>query len=186
MKKEIYLMRHSNRLYVWSKTKYDNYMQPLTPEGEEKARNLTKVKEFLDVDQIYASPTARAISTLKYVAEKLKKEINIDERIIERESGIKGKKGVSFYNEQWNNFDYKVDGGESLRECQDRMLKFVNDVLGTESKKILVCTHGQALATLLHYYGIKITDFVNPISELQTFKLIFENKELKKIDEVKI
>ena len=55
--------------------------------------------------------------------------------------------------QQWQDFSYKLDGGESLREVQDRSVKALSEVLREYSGRTLVIGgHGTALSTILTYY----------------------------------
>ena len=51
------------------------------------------------------------------------------------------------------NFDYKLDGGESLNEVQTRNITALKEVLRKyDGKNIAVGTHGTALSTIINYY----------------------------------
>jgi len=59
----------------------------------------------------------------------------------------------SFAKKQWEDFDYKLSDGESLREVQNRNIKALNEVLRMyEGKNIVIGTHGTALSTIINYY----------------------------------
>ncbi len=168
---------------IWGKEKkgYEEYMQPLTVEGEYLAKKLAEIEEFKDVDKIISSPTARTISTVKYIAEKYNIPIQLDERIIERQFGNWDEKPEDFFERQWNDYEYKLHNGECLREVERRMIEFLDELLISEcGKKVIVSSHGQAIATLLRKLENKIYNIDSP----DIFKIIYENKELKKIERI--
>lgn len=58
-----------------------------------------------------------------------------------------------FSEMQWKDFDYKLTGGESLREVQDRNIKALTDILREyKNKNVVIGSHGTALSTVIHYY----------------------------------
>ena len=92
--KTIYLIRHSgpfveidnyvdNDNVLWSEF---NKNMILSPQGEEKTKNLCNVEELNNLNEIYASNSSRAIETAKYLAENNNIKIKLDERINKRES----------------------------------------------------------------------------------------------------
>lgn len=55
---------------------------------------------------------------------------------------------------QWEDFSYKLEKGESLREVQQRNIKAINAILEKTSsdETIVIGTHGTALSTIINYY----------------------------------
>ena len=86
----IYLIRHSEQLRLKGTNNSKDIDQiknekiVLSIEGEEKAAKLSMHPELNNIDMLYASNYARAISTAKYIASQNKLEINIDSRLGER------------------------------------------------------------------------------------------------------
>ena len=86
----IYLIRHSEQLKIKGTNNTEDTDQikneklVLSIAGEEKALHLSKHPELTNIDKVYASNYARAISTAKYIAHQNEIEINIDSRLGER------------------------------------------------------------------------------------------------------
>lgn len=87
---KIYLIRHSIQFrdfaYNYSK-KDDNEKNEniiLSVEGEIEARKFADKEALKNIDIIYSSNYARALSTAKYIAYNNKININIDDRLGER------------------------------------------------------------------------------------------------------
>lgn len=157
--KTIYLIRHSapfveidnyidNDNVLWSEF---NKNMILSPQGEEKAKNLCNVEELNNLNEIYASNSSRAIETAKYLAESNNIKIKLDERINEREFGVEYIKDLpsDFTKLSFDNKDYKVNNGESLNEVDNRLKAFISDLLDNDSNKIAIVMHGIILLSYL-------------------------------------
>ena len=62
--------------------------------------------------------------------------------------------GAEYYADminRWNSgqTDYRVDGGESPRDVQERINKAMDVIVSQDGEQILVCTHGRALRILM-------------------------------------
>ena len=103
----------------------------LSVDGEQKAEALCNVKELQNVEEIYASNSPRAIATAKYMSEEKHIPIKLDDRINERNFGVK------YINELPDNFNYlmfhnkdlRLGNGETLNEVDKRFTEFINEKL---------------------------------------------------------
>jgi len=157
--KIIYLIRHSGPFIEIDN--YKNYGDVLwkeynrnmilTSEGEKKAKKLCEVEELSDVDEIYASDSFRAIGTAKYVAELNQLPIKLDARINEREFGVDYLKELpdQFTKQSFDDKKFKINDGESLNEIDSRFTSFIDEVLNSNSCKIVVTLHGIILLSYL-------------------------------------
>ncbi len=66
---------------------------------------------------------------------------------------------------QWKsgNVHVRIEEGESPLELQQRQLKFINEILPGYEGKILICSHGRAIRSML------CTMLDKPLSEMDTF-----------------
>jgi probable phosphoglycerate mutase len=66
---------------------------------------------------------------------------------------------------QWKsgNVHVRIQDGESPLELQQRQLKFINEILPGYEGKILICSHGRAIRSML------CTMLDKPLSEMDTF-----------------
>ena len=157
--KTIYLIRHSapfveidnyvdNDNILWSEF---NKNMILSPQGEENAKRLCNVEELKGINEIYASNSSRAIETAKYLAENNNLKIKLDERINEREFGVKYIKDLpaDFTKLSFENKDFKVNDGESLNEVDERFKSFIRNLLDKEDNKIAIVMHGIILLSYL-------------------------------------
>ena len=164
--KTIYLIRHSapfveienysdRNSVLWDEYNRNMILSPL---GEENAKKLCDVKELKDIKEIYASNSPRAIQTAKYLAENNNLKIRLDDRINEREFGIKylSELPKDYNKESFDNKDLKLDGGESLNDVDSRFNSFITDILNNDSDKVAIIMHG---IILLSYLQTICTEF---------------------------
>ena len=59
----------------------------------------------------------------------------------------------SFCKKQWEDFSYKLAGGESLKEVQYRNVTALERVIQEyRGKNIVIASHGTALSTVVNYF----------------------------------
>ena len=202
----LYLIRHSVRMKRDDIETY-NTTQPriikeekiiLSSEGEKRAEILSKEVELQNIDVLYTSNCVRTLATAKYMMESQNLKANIDERLDERRVG---KPNDDIYPDwfvrQYKDFDYKTEGGESLREVQYRFNEIINEILEKyENKRIAVFAHGYAITSYLLKYcklmhvsedRLEIeyngkTLYNRRLNAPEVFKLTFDNKEIKNIE----
>ena len=86
----IFLIRHSEQLRLKGikKAKEDSQTENekiiLSVEGEEKAKEISKLEELNSIELLWSSNYVRSIATSKYIAGSNNIDINIDERLNER------------------------------------------------------------------------------------------------------
>ncbi len=184
----IYFVRHAQPDF---NVKCD-ITRPLTDKG---IKDCIKVLEFFkdkNIDIIFSSPYKRAIDTIKPFANFIHKDIKIVEDFKERKiDSCWIEDFEQFSKKQWEDFNYKLTDGESLKEVQDRNIKELNNLLHNfNDKTLLVGTHGTALSTIINFYDKsflyesfkKIKDIMPLIVKFE----FFDNKQLKSIKYYKI
>ena len=119
--------------------------------GEENAQKLCNVEELKNINEIYASNSSRAIETAKYLAESNNLKIKLDNRINEREFGVKYIKELpnDFTKISFDDKTFKVNDGESLNNVDHRFKSFIEDLLDKDNNKIAIVTHGIILLSYL-------------------------------------
>ena len=151
---EVYFMRHSEPLKIENIKNNDslqlqNEKWPLTIKGEEIAKEKSKINELKDFDYVYSSNYVRAISTAKYFT---KDKVKIDESFGERKFGINNWTDLpsNFGKKQFEDFNFKLENGESINEVISREEKSLLEILKKHyGKKILIVGHSTAIAALL-------------------------------------
>lgn len=152
MKQVIYLIRHSNPFVEidnysdYNNANWHDYNRNmiLSVLGEQKANELTKIDELINIKDIYSSDSFRAISTAKYLSELNDTKIKLDERINEREFGVDYLNQLpdDFTKKSFDDKNYKVFKGESLNEMDKRFNDFIDELLNSGVDKSIIVIHG--------------------------------------------
>lgn len=133
--------------------------RPLSIEGEKLASRLA---HNLEVQAIYASNYASAISSAKYLSESLGIAININSNLNDSKIGELGRHNIKMLRfMQERDFNYKFINGESLNETKMRMKRVIDKIIAKENNDIAIFTHKRAiLSYLLDYtdHGFNLDD----------------------------
>lgn len=209
--KTVYLLRHSqpfrNLLGEYNANETEqlrNEKNPLSVTGEKLAKELSEIEELQNIDVIYSSNYIRAMCTAKYIAEKNNIKLNIDERLGERKFGVNNMSElpITYFEDQFRNWDYKLDNGESINEVSKRMNEVILEILNqNKNNRIAIVSHGTAISAMLKKWGDVILNENTKLIEFyfknklifngnwncpETFKLIFDdNNQLIKIENIK-
>jgi alpha-ribazole phosphatase len=157
---------------------------PLNAAGLEQARALAASLDGRAFDAIYSSDLQRAEVTARIIAERLKLPLHTDPRLREINQGewegmlvaeIKTRYAQVWTTRLDDPENSRSPGGESIGEVSQRMWEAADDIARQwPDGKILVVSHGMALATLL----VK----ARGLSFTEVFKLIPENTRIIEIE----
>jgi 2,3-bisphosphoglycerate-dependent phosphoglycerate mutase len=149
MNKIIYLVRHGQATGQAADA-------PLTAEGIAQAEALAEFLLEAQIGQIVSSPFARALTSIKPLAIRLKIEIKLDERLIEAAlSTIDYSDWLDKLRGTFSDFERSFEGGESSRAATDRAIAALNDALLLDTDKVVVVTHGRLLTLILKHFDSK-------------------------------
>lgn len=144
----IYFVRHAQPEYEWE----EDLTRPLTAEGARDSEKVYEALKDMNLDHAFSSPYKRSVDTIRHCADSHGLEIYMDERFRERTKGANGN-NFGMFQRRWSDFDYHEEGGESLRQVQERNIETLFEVLDRhQNENILIGTHGTALSTILNYY----------------------------------
>ena len=151
--KEIYFMRHSEPLKPTNINTSDtlqiqNEKWGLTINGEKLAEKKSQNQELTNFDIVISSNYVRAIATAKYFT---KDKLFIDDNFGERKFGVNNWDELpkDFGKKQFDNFNYKLQNGESINEVIEREYNSLINILNNHhDKKILIVGHATALTSL--------------------------------------
>ena len=176
---KIYFVRHAKVEYT-----EDDRTRALTSQGREDTKLVTEAFNDIAIDKMISSPYVRAVDTIKGVAEQKGLEIETFDDLRER----KVAHGfiddfMTFAQNQWNDFDFKLDGGESLNEVRARGVKQINVILkANEGKNLVIGTHGTFLGVMLNYYDSKHDfEFWKTLQMPDIFMVEFEGEKVSRI-----
>ena len=160
METTVYLIRHSVRLNMKNNIESYNTTQEnliksekiiLSVTGERRAEKLSNERELQNIDVVYASNCVRTLQTAKYLMEKQNLKANLDERLDERRTGKPNDKEYpDWYTRQFQDENFKTEGGESQKDVRERMEEPFNEIVEkNKGKRIAIFTHGNAMTFLL-------------------------------------
>ncbi|MBE6155224.1 MAG: histidine phosphatase family protein [Firmicutes bacterium] len=157
---EIYLI--CNNLFENNLTYADKHdiekkkmTRPLSVEGEALAKELSLNDEFSDVNLIYSSMFSSSLATAKYLAERINKNILVDEDLNDCKVGDLRNKSLKMVKFMQNHdFNIKLNNGESLEEVGSRIEKVINKIIYiTGTRKVAVFTHKRTMLGYLIKHG---------------------------------
>ena len=174
----------------------------LSVTGEKRSEILSNEDELQNMDVVYTSNCVRTLQTAKYLLDKQKLKVNIDDRFDERRVEIPNEGKVSdWYTQQYLDENYKTVGGESQLEVRNRRYEALMEVVNAnKGKRIAVFSHGYAITFLLlkwcklesisterilkiNFRGKNI--FNKRLNSPEVFKLVFDsNNEIKSIENI--
>lgn len=170
---KIYFVRHAKPDF----SVHDDLTRPLTDKGIIDSKNICEFLKEKSINKIYSSPYKRAIDTIKELAQNLNIKIEVVDDFRERKiSNIWIEDFNKFSKSQWENFEYKLNDGESLNEVQSRNIKALHKILNENSNQnIVIGTHGTALSTIINYYD-KTFDYLSftKIKDIMPFIICME------------
>lgn len=186
MKTKIYFVRHAEPDFSVK----DDMIRPLTERGTKDTKKVTSSLIDKDITYVYSSPFKRAVDTIKDFAETMNFEIKIDNDFRERIIGEWVEDFKAFSKTQWEDFEFKILHGESLKEVQERNIAALLRVIDNHyGENIAIGTHGTALCTLLNYFDPnfgyeEFWDMVDKMPYILCFN--FDGSELEKIEEIEV
>lgn len=133
--------------------------RPLSKGGMEQAQRLASFFKVKKISAVYASPYKRSVETMRAVSEACNMQLLIIDNLRERKSSKEQIPEILFHGfakRQWENFDFKYIGGESLYEVQKRYIaafrKIAQESQILHREGIVIGGHVTAMSTLIKYY----------------------------------
>jgi 2,3-bisphosphoglycerate-dependent phosphoglycerate mutase len=119
----------------------------------EDTKKVTKVLADKGITNVYSSPYKRSVDTIRHFADSCGLEIKTHENFRERNVGTWVEDFKAYSANQWSDFGHKLEGGECLREVQQRNISALQEVLNEcNGKSIAIATHGTALSTIINHF----------------------------------
>lgn len=147
--KTIYFVRHCQS----DNSVHEDRPRPLTEKGLQDALRVTEFFREIPVDRVISSPYQRAMDTVKGIAEARGLAVETDEALRERAVGGWVEDFNDFAQQQWNDFDFALPGGESLNAVMARGGEAIGRLLNHSAETTVVGTHGTALCAMLHRFS---------------------------------
>ena len=169
----VYFVRHAKPDF----TIKDELLRPLSEEGINDSKKVTEYLKDKNITKIYSSPYRRAVETIRDFSELSNIDIELIEDFRERKVSNEWLKDFNgFAEKQWNDFNYSLLEGESLKEVQDRNIRGLHKLLNeNEGENIVIGTHGTALSTIINYYDKSYNyKSFNKIKDIMPFIVIIK------------
>jgi len=168
----------------------EDRIRPLTQKGIENSKKLLEIFKDIKIDCIYSSPYKRTIDTVKYISAFKNLPVIENENLRERNNGEWVNNIKEYMNQQWNDFDYKLPNGESLKEVQYRNINTIKNIITSHpGKNVIIGTHGTALSVIINYFDSKYdyNEFLKIKDKMPyIIKLKFENDKYIKREALSI
>lgn len=173
---DVYFVRHAAPNY----NNHDDMSRELTEQGLRDRKLVTDFLSDKNISVALSSPYKRAVDTIKEFADVYNLQIQIIDDFRERKIDSEWIEDFNaFCKRQWEDFDFKLSGGESLREVQSRNINALNNALEFHGgKSIVIGSHGTALSTVINYFDSSFGyDEFNEIKNLMPWivEFIFES-----------
>jgi 2,3-bisphosphoglycerate-dependent phosphoglycerate mutase len=160
----------------------------LAQKGLEDSKTVTRALKDKNISRIYASPYRRTADTVMDISRYLDQEIALVDDLRERKVGEWVEDFRSYARKQWDDFDYKLSEGESLREVQARNIAALFEIIARDrGERVIVATHGTALSTIINYFRPEygFDDFWKIIDKMPYIICMeFEGRNLRRMTEV--
>ena len=184
MATKIYLVRHAKP----DLSIHDDFLRPLSSQGLMERKKVTDFLMDKNISKVYSSPYKRAIDTIEHFAEQSQLSIQIIDDFRERKVSDRWIEDFnSFCRNQWSDFEYKLENGESLSEVQKRNIQVLKLLIKKDDgDNIIIGSHGTAISTVLHYFNNRFNydDFARIKDIMPSIVcLTFNGDVLKSIDE---
>lgn len=181
----IYFVRHAEPDF----NIHDDFLRPLTDKGIKDSIKVTNYLMDKKIDVILSSPYIRAVNTIKDFAKNSNLRIETVDDFRERKvDSVWIEDFNTFCKMQWNDFNYKLTDGESLKEVQNRNIKALEEVLNKyNGKNIVIGSHGTSISTIINYYDSSFNyNSFNSIRALMPWivKLEFEDNKCILIEKI--
>ncbi|WP_391205566.1 histidine phosphatase family protein [Psychrobacillus sp. L4] len=143
MKKQIYLIRHCQ-------AEGQEADAPLTEKGYIQAIQLAEFLSNMKINRIVSSPFLPALESIEPFAKNNSLDVQIDHRLAERAlSSISMPDWLEKLNATFNDMELKLEGGESSKEAQARILEVIDEVISSDIENTVIVTHGNILSLLI-------------------------------------
>lgn len=136
----------------------------LTARGHEHAAYMAQLVKNEKIGIAYHSSLSRTKQTLEHILkDHPETKVKVDDRIIERDYGQLSGKSKEKYQKEYpdlypiyhRSYDIAPPGGESIKDVENRVLPFIEDVVKEVKNKkvnVLIVAHGNSIRPMIRYF----------------------------------
>ncbi|MCB1934898.1 MAG: histidine phosphatase family protein [Nitrosomonas sp.] len=157
----IYFMRHGRTNYNDLSLCNDDPQQPvyLTPKGIEQANSAARALRHVPFERIITSPLPRTRQTAEIVNYHHSVAIETHPDLADIRSGFDGKSVADYFAAiAGDPLHKRINGGESLLDHKQRVLRFIDWLNNQNDKTLLVVAHEETLRVFIAYFEGNIAD----------------------------
>lgn len=155
---KLYIFRHGQTDWNAERRVQGHTDIELNEVGRREAELLGERLKGIHIEKVFSSDLSRALETAKIALSHL--EIESSERLREAHFGeAEGKIftdvlkefGEDYFRTEPEFWDHRIAGGETKRECIERVWGFIDEVtLNSHHKSVAISTHGGVIRNLVH------------------------------------
>lgn len=176
----LYFVRHAHSIYTPEELK-----RPLSKEGFSDVEKIDRLLSQERIDYVISSPYLRAVQTVEGVAERIGKEVILEDGFKERQLSSSPVEDFQLaITKVWQEPAFSWEGGESNIAAQKRGVDSTLKVIEKyEGKNIVIGTHGNIMVLIMNYFNNNYGfDFWKELSMPDIYKLTFEKAELIEVN----
>jgi len=183
MRTHIYLVRHAESHFRFGEERE----RGISEAGAQAAKRVADLLRTEGIDVVVSSPYARAVLTVQPLAEQLNLPIlpyeALHERFVEGDHQVSWEEKKQAIKMSFEDPDYAMDGGESTRAAQQRVIPVLMDLLDSyRGKRIVIGTHGNIMTVMMNYYDHSYGyAFWEQTSMPDIYRMTFEGNQLQQI-----
>jgi broad specificity phosphatase PhoE len=184
MAERLFIIRHGK-----SELRGEEELRGLEPEGMRAAGAIAACLGSIapTIDAVYSSPYQRALLTMKPLADLRGLDVTVLDLLSEKKLSAEPVPDKAIeHQKMWLDFSYKLPGGESSRDAQDRVLDAIKQIRTAHPEGcIAIGSHGTLIALLLNAYSpaIGYADWVK-MAMPAIFQLDYSVSETPKVQEL--
>ncbi len=161
----------------------------LSEQGKRDAIRVAEILKSEGIDVVASSTFARAIDTVRPLADHRAQEIIQYEELVERPiASLKIEIGedelLRAIERSFADIDFCLEEGETTRQAQERAVPRIKQLLADyEGKKIAIGTHGNIMTIILNYFDKSYGyEFWAQTSKPDIYKLEFDGERLVQVE----
>jgi len=181
----IYLVRHGDS----PKKEENERTRGLTEKGQVDAKRITELLKEEEIEVFASSPYSRAILTIQELAELSGKRVLLFEDLKERvfsggDKRLSDEELFSLLEKSFEDPDYSLPGGESNKDCQERAIRVLKEILAScIGRKVAIGTHGAVMTLMMAYFDSRYNlDFLYKLSKPDVYRMTFEGEKLAMVN----
>ncbi|WP_274361433.1 histidine phosphatase family protein [Paenibacillus thermotolerans] len=183
----LYFVRHAESPFSLEEER----SRGLSAKGAADAVRAADLLQHEGIDVIVSSSYRRAIDTVKPLADRLGKTIELYEELRERAIAsmryeVAQEELTEGIRKSFEEPDFCLPEGETTRQAQERAIPVITKLLNEHAgKRIAIGTHGNIMTIILQYYSREYGfDFWNRASKPDIYKAEFHGERLITLERV--